>query len=109
MLLAVANKVSNVHKGAIEIGPNGAPVADSRGYNDAESGVSIRCNNILVARPRIVIPGNSDHFFGKNGEQLRIFNRNISPKHKLLVIRLHDLENFLKMFEINTAESLLGG
>jgi len=46
--------------------------------------------------------------YGENGKQFGIFDRDISPEHELLVIRLHDLENFLQVFEINAAEALLG-
>ena len=79
------------------------------GRNDyAQAGVGVRGNDVFVARLGVVIPGHGDHVFGKNGEQLGIFDRDISPEHELLVIGLHDLENFLQVFEINAAKALLG-
>ena len=108
MLLAVANEIPYVHKRAVEVRPDGAPGACSGRDDHAQAGVGVWGNNALVTGLRIVIPGNSDHVFGKNGQQFGILDRDISPEHELLVIRLHDLENFLQVFEIDAAETLLG-
>src|SRR3984893_2042359 len=108
MLLPVANKVPDVHKRALEVRPNHAPVPCS-GCNDyAQAGTGVRGNDVFVAGLGVVVPGHGDHVFGENGEQLGIFDRDISPEHELLVIGPHDLENFLEVFEINAAKTLLG-
>src|ERR1700686_4713522 len=108
MLLPIANKVPDVHKRALEVRPNHAPVPCSGRDDYAQAGVGVGSNNVFIAGLGVVIPGHGDHVFGKNGKQLGIFDRDVSPEHKLLVIRLHDLENFLEVFEINAAETLLG-
>ena len=46
---------------------------------------------------------------GRMREQFGILDRDIAPEHELLVIRLHDLEDLLQVFEINAAKALLGG
>src|SRR5271169_214526 len=107
MPLAVANKVSDVHKGAFQVWPNRAPVACSRGDDYAQADIGIRGDDVFVTGLWVVVPGNRDHIFRKNGKQFRILDRDISPEHELLVIGLHDLENFLEMFEIHAAETLL--
>src|SRR4029077_1917896 len=108
MLLPIANKVPDVNKRALEVRPNHAPVPCS-GRNDyAQAGTGVRGNDVFVAGLGVVVPRNCDHVFRKNGQKFGIFDCNISPEHKLLVIRLHDLENFLEVFEINAAETLLG-
>src|SRR5437588_8016217 len=109
MLLAVTNKIADVHKRAFEVRPDDAPVARSGSNYYSKTGVCVWSNDAFVTRLRIVVPGNGDHVFRENRKQFGILHRDISPEHQLLVIRPHDLENFLQVFEINAAKALLCG
>src|ERR1700677_3564847 len=108
MLLPVANKVSNVHESAFKIRPDRPPIACAGRNHNPQPSVGVGRNNTFVARLGVVIPGNSNHIFWKNRQQLGIFDRNIAPEHELLVIRLHDTEDLLEVFRINATQALLG-
>ena len=60
---------------------------------------------LVVARLRIVIPGNGDHVLGQNAEQLRILHRDVAPEHKLLMIGLKNAAHLLHVLEINSSQA----
>src|SRR5262249_55387622 len=100
-------EVPYVHISRLEIRPDLIPIVHSRCDDNSEASISIRHDDVFIARLRIVVPRNRNHVLGQNVQQFRILHGNVTPKHQLLVVGLHDLENLLQMLEVHASKPFL--
>src|SRR5580658_11358557 len=96
-------------RGPRRIRPDLAPIVRPRRDYYVKARIAKRFDNAHVAWLGIVIPRHGNHVLRKRPEQLRIFHRDITPEHELLVIGLENAVHLLNVFEIDAAQPYFGG
>src|ERR1700688_1276820 len=107
--LTVAHKIADIHEAHVEVWPKLIPIVRPRCHDHPPSRVAIRLDDADEARLRVVIPGNSDHVFGKDAKQLRILHGDVAPEHELLVVGLKNRADLLHVLEIDAAQTNVRG
>src|SRR6185369_9786697 len=99
--LTITHEIRDVLGRRVDIRKDLVPGVGAGTYELLEAGVLKRLYRRIEIVAGTVLPVHDDHVFGNIADQIRMIERNVSPKHQPAIVWLEQVAHPIQMLEVN--------